>query len=235
MEKIRDINIKPGKFRIPVVVPRRNGIDAISVLDLDDRMKYIYSGLIVADTIDGYILELINDTKRSNLYRQGFKGSLNEMKRRIDKYKSIMYDSVCITEQAKLELTSNLDTLDDEFGNDIKILFHSIKRYVQKFIDNPDHVTCIARASIINVLSGYSIMNDEKVSRIMSKVMMRDVCLDDVNIKAINFESKKFTGYFASIYGEVDIDLNNCNEIFTAFSIIDKKMNKIHEILKQTA
>ncbi len=229
------INIKPGKFRIPVVIPRRNGIDAISVLDLDDRMKYIYSGLIVADTIDGYILELINDTKRSNLYRQGFKGSLNEMKRRIDKYKSIMYDSVCITEPAKLELTSNLDTLDDEFGNDIKILFHSIKRYVQKFIDNPDHVTCIARASIINVLSGYSIMNDEKVSRIMSKVMMRDVCLDDVNIKAINFESKKFTGYFASIYGEVDIDLNNCDEIFTAFSIIDKKMNKIHEILKQTA
>lgn len=229
------INIKPGKFRIPVVVPRRNGIDAISVLDLDDRMKYIYSGLIVADTIDGYILELINDTKRSNLYRQGFKRSLNEMKRRIDKYKSIMYDSVCITEQAKLELTSNLDTLDDEFGNDIKILFHSIKRYVQKFIDNPDHVTCIARSSIINVLSGYSIMNDEKVSRIMSKVMMRDVCLDDVNIKAINFESKKFTGYFASIYGEVDIDLNNCDEIFTAFSIIDKKMNKIHEILKQTA
>jgi hypothetical protein len=229
------INIKPGKFRIPVVVPRRNGIDAISVLDLDDRMKYIYSGLIVADTIDGYILELINDTKRSNLYRQGFKGSLNEMKRRIDKYKSIMYDSVCITESSKRELTSNLDTLDDEFGNDIKILFHSIKRYVQKFIDNPDHVTCIARASIINVLSGYSIMNDEKVSRIMSKVMMRDVCLDDVNIKAINFESKKFTGYFASIYGEVDIDLNNCDEIFTAFSIIDKKMNKIHEILKQTA
>lgn len=235
MEKNRDINIKPGKFRIPVVVPRRNGIDAISVLDLDDRMKYIYSGLIVADTIDGYILELINDTKRSNLYRQGFKGSLNEMKRRIDKYKSIMYDSVCITESSKRELTSNLDTLDDEFGNDIKILFHSIKRYVQKFIDNPDHVTCIARASIINVLSGYSIMNDEKVSRIMSKVMMRDVCLDDVNIKAINFESKKFTGYFASIYGEVDIDLNNCDEIFTAFSIIDKKMNKIHEILKQTA
>lgn len=235
MEKIRDINIKPGKFRIPVVVPRRNGIDAISVLDLDDRMKYIYSGLIVADTIDGYILELINDTKRSNLYRQGFKGSLNEMKRRIDKYKSIMYDSVCITESSKRELTSNLDTLDDEFGNDIKILFHSIKRYVQKFIDNQDHVTCIARASIINVLSGYSIMNDEKVSRIMSKVMMRDVCLDDVNIKAINFESKKFTGYFASIYGEVDIDLNNCDEIFTAFSIIDKKMNKIHEILKQTA
>ena len=229
------INIKPGKFRIPVVITRRNGIDAISVLDLEDRMKYIYSGLIVADTIDGYILELINDTKRSNLYRQGFKGSLNEMKRRIDKYKSIMYDSVCITEPAKLELTSNLDTLDDEFGNDIKILFHSIKRYVQKFIDNPDHVTCIARASIINVLSGYSIMNDEKVSRIMSKVMMRDVCLDDVNIKAINFESKKFTGYFASIYGEVDIDLNNCDEIFTAFSIIDKKMNKIHEILKQTA
>ena len=234
MEKIRDINIKPGKFRIPVVIPR-SGIDAISVMGLDNRKKYIYSGLIVADTIDGYILELINDTKRCDLYRQGFKRSLNEMKRRIDKYKSIMYDSVCITESAKRELTSNLDILDDEFGNDIKILFHSIKRYVQKFIDNPDHVTCIARASIINVLSGYSIMNDENVSRIMSKVMMRDVCLDDVNIKAINFESKKFTGLFASIYGEVDIDLNNCDEIFTAFSIIDKKMNKIHEILKQTA
>lgn len=228
------INIKPGKFRIPVVIPR-SGIDAISVMGLDNRKKYIYSGLIVADTIDGYILELINDTKRCNLYRQGFKGSLNEMKRRIDKYKSIMYDSVCITESSKRELTSNLDILDDEFVNDIKILFHSIKRYVQKFIDNPDHVTCIARASIINVLSGYSIMNDEKVSRIMSKVMMRDVCLDDVNIKAINLESKKFTDFFASIYGEVDIDLNNCEEIFTAFSIIDKKMNKIHEILKQTA
>lgn len=235
MEKISDINIKPSKFRIPLVVPRVNGIDAIPVMGLDDRRNYIYSGLIVADTIDGYILELINDTKRSSLYRQGFKGSLNEMKRRIDKYKSIMYDFVCVTESSKRELTSNLDILDDEFGNDIKILFHSIKRYVQKFIDNPDHVTCIARASIINVLSGYSIMNDEKVSRIMSKVMMRDVCLDDVNIKAINFESKKFTGLFASIYGEVDIDLNNCDEIFTAFSIIDKKMNKIHEILKQTA
>ena len=48
------INIKPGKFRIPVVVPR-SGIDAISVMGLDNRKKYIYSGLIVADTIDGYI------------------------------------------------------------------------------------------------------------------------------------------------------------------------------------
>ena len=59
--------------------------------------------------------------------------------------------------------------------------------------------------------------------------------MNDINIKAINFESKKFTGYFASIYGDVDIDLNKCDEIFMAFSIIDKKMNKIHEILKQTA
>ena len=151
------INIKPSKFRIPVVVPRRNGIDAISVLDLDDRVKYIYSGLIVADTIDGYILELINDTKRCDLYRQGFKRSLNEMKRCIERYKSIMYRSVCITESAKRELASNLDTLDDEFGNDMKVFFHSIKRYVQKFVCNPDHATCIARVSIINVLSGYSI------------------------------------------------------------------------------
>lgn len=206
MEKISDINIKPSKFRIPLIVPRVNGIDAISVMGLDDQRNYIYSGLIVADTIDGYILELINDTKRSNLYRQGFKGSLNEMKRRIDKYKSIMYNSVCLTESARYELTNYLDILDDEFGNDMKILFHSINRYVQKFIRNPDHVTCIARASVINVLSGYSIMNDEKVSRIMSKVMMRDVCLNDINIKAINFESKKFTGFFASIHGEADID-----------------------------
>ena len=68
------INIKPGKFRIPVVIPR-SGIDAISVMGLDNRKKYIYSGLIVADTIDGYILELINDTKRCDLYRQGFKRS----------------------------------------------------------------------------------------------------------------------------------------------------------------
>lgn len=131
------INIKPDKFRIPVVVPRRNGIDAISVLDLDDRMKYIYSGLIVADTIDGYILELINDTKRCDLYRQGFKRSLNEMKRRIDKYKSIMYKSVCITDSAREELVNNLDTLDDEFGNDMRILFHSIKRYVRSSSATP--------------------------------------------------------------------------------------------------
>ena len=77
MEKISDINIKPSKFRIPLIVPRVNGIDAIPVMGLDDQRNYIYSGLIVADTIDGYILELINDTKRSSLYRQGFKGSLN--------------------------------------------------------------------------------------------------------------------------------------------------------------
>lgn len=228
------INVLPGKIRVPVVVPATNGLNAISALDIDDRVKYIYSGLIATDTIDGYILELISDTKRCNLYKQGFKRSINEMKRRVDNYKSIMYRSVYITESARNELTNNLDTLDDEFRNDIKILFHSIKRYVQKFIDNPDHVTCIARASIINILSGYSIMNDEKLSRIMSKVMFRDVCLNDNNIKAINFESKKYTGYFASIYGDVDIDLNKCEEIFTAFSIIDKKMNKIHEMIKQT-
>lgn len=231
---MKQINITPSKIRVPIVMPKCSKRQIIEALSVDDRMKYIYSGLAVADMIDGYILELTGDTKKCGLFKQGFKRALNEMRRRIDSYKVIMYNSSYFNDKLRQELADNLDTLDDSFGHDIKILFHSIKRYVDKFINNPDHATCIARASVIELLSQYSMINDNKVSMLMSKATGRNIHLEDANIKGINFQARKFIGSFALLYGEVDINLNDCEEVFTAFSIIDKKMNRIHELLKQT-
>ena len=233
MEIRKNIKIKPENVRIPVFMP--GNVNPLEAIDIDDRMRFVYSGLIMADTIDGYLVELELDTKRCGLYKQSFKASLNEMKRSIERYKSIMYKSVCITDSAREELVNNLDTLDDELNNDMRILFHSIKRYVQKFVSDTDHATCIARCSLIDILSSYSIMNDQKMSRILSNFTFRDLSLEDKNIKAISFQSRKYIGAFASLYGNVDIDLNDCEEIYMAFSIMDKKMSKVHEFLKQTA
>lgn len=232
---MKQINITPSKIRVPILVSQASKRQAIEVLTTDERMKYIYSGLAIADTIDGYILELAEDTKKCGLFRQGFKGAINEMQRRIESYKVIMYRSSYFTDSIRRELANSLDTLDDSFRHDMKILFHSIKRYVEKFINNPDHSTCIARASVIEILSQYSIMQDNRVSRAISNAIGRSIHLKDANIKGINFQARKFIGDFASIHGEVDINLDNCEEIYTAFVIIDKKMNRVHELLKQTA
>lgn len=121
MKKIEDIKIKPDKVRVPLFTP--GNVNPLEAIDIDDRMRFVYSGLIMADTIDGYLVELELDTKRCGLYKQSFKASLNEMKRSIERYKSIMYKSVCITDSAREELVNNLDTLDDEFGNDMRILY----------------------------------------------------------------------------------------------------------------
>ena len=230
---MKKINITPSKTRVPIAMPKAKQI--IEALDYDDRMKYIYSGLAIADTIDGLVLELINDTENAGLFRQGFKGALNEMRKRIESYKVIMFRSSYFNDNLRQELSDNLDKLDDSFNHDMKILFHSIKRYVEKFIGNTDHATCIARASVIELLSQYSIINDTRVSNAMSNVTGRNIHLEDYNIKGVNFQSRKYIGHFASMHGEMDINLNDCDEVYTAFDIINKKMNRIHELIKQTA
>lgn len=229
---MRKINVTPKHVRVPIAMPSKN--DLIKCLGMDDRVKFIYAGLLVADTIDGLILELENDVKKIGLYRNKFKYSINEVKRNIDNFKSVMFRSSNLSDRLRSDLVDKLDLLDDNFSNDISILFLSVKRYVSKFITNPDHCTCIARASIIEILSKYSLMNDKKVSEALSKVSGGDLNLQDSNIKRVNYFARKFIGEFALFHGEVDINLDDCDEIHSAFGIISQKANKIHEIINQT-
>lgn len=213
---------------IPAMIPGKiNPFDAISI---EDKRNFIYSCLIMADTIDGYLLELESLTKKCGLYKQSFKGSLNEMKRNMEAYKTRMYKEIC--KDSFDELTSKLDLLDDNFSNDITILFHSINRYVYKFVKHTVHANCIACCSIIEILSTYSIMNEKRMSELINSFSTRNISIVDKNIQAISFQSRKYIGAFAQLYGSVDIDLNNCSEIELAFTIIDKKMARIHELLK---
>ena len=232
---MKTINVTPKNIRVPIVMPSKlvpSKNDLIKCLSIDDRRKFIYCGLLVADTIDGLILELENDTRKTGIYRNQFKNSINEIKRNIENFKAVMYRSNNLPERLRNDLVDKLDILDDNFRNDISILFISVRRYVSKFINNPDHCTCIARASAIEILSQYSLMNDKKVSEALSKSSGMDLNLQDANIKRVNLFSKKFIGEFAAFYGEVDINLNNCDEIYSAFDIINRKANKIHEIIK---
>lgn len=204
-----------------------NPLDAISV---QDKRNFIYSCLIMADTIDGYLLELESLTKKCGLYKQTFKGSLNDMKRNMEAYKTRMYKEIC--KDSFNELTDKLDLLDDNFSNDITILFHSIKRYVQKFINNLDHATCIACCSVIELLSNYSVMNEKNMSELISRFSARKISVVDKNIDAIGFQARKYIGAFGSMYGSIDINLNDCDEIELAFKIIDNKFAKVHELVK---
>lgn len=233
---MKTINVTPKSIRVPIVMPSKlvpSKNDLIKCLSIDDRIKFIYCGLLVADTIDGLILELENDTRKTGIYRNQFKNSINEIKRNIENFKAVMYRSNNLPERLRNDLVDKLDILDDNFRNDISILFLSVRRYVSKFINNPDHCTCMARASIIEILSQYSLMNDKIFSDILSKQSGMVLNLQDANIKRVNFFAKKFIGEFATLHGEMNIDLGDCKEIHSAFGIISQKANRIHEILKE--
>lgn len=250
---MQTVNIKPHNVRVPIFVPARiTKEQSISALDLDSRFKFIYSGLCLADTIDGFIVELENDTIKAGLYRQKLKSSINEMKKRMNNFKNLMLHPNCIPpgfekkigrklepkerkeliDNYRQSLADELDTLEDSFRKDMMILFYSIKRYISKFVPDSLHVTCLARVSVIDILSSYSLLSDKNLSEIISKASGKNVNLEDSNMRQVYFLSTVYIKEIFDRYKYIHLDLNNCDEIFTAFSIIDKKMNRIHELLK---
>lgn len=217
------------QVKVPMYVPNaRSPLDAIKAMTYEARTRYIYTGLMLSDTIDGYLTELQEDVKRANLYRQGFKKHLKAMQAAIGSYKQIMYNQ---PEAIQEQLVDKLDLLFDEFSNDMKLFYLSTREFVRGFAVNPDHATCIARASVIEVLSQYSLLKDKEISRGISNMTFRSINLEDGNLKTINFNARRFIGEFAKIYGDVDIDLNNCESIFNAFKVIDNKASRIEQIV----
>lgn len=206
----------------------KSPLEVVKAMTYDARTRYIYTGLMLSDTIDGYLTELQQDVKLANLFRQGFKKHLKAMQAAIESYKQIMYNQ---PEAIQEQLVDKLDLLFDEFSNDMRLFYLSTREFVRGFAVNPDHATCIARASVIEVLSQYSLLKDREISRGISNMTFRNINFEDPRLLTINFNARRFIGEFAKIYGNVDIDLNKCESIFNAFKVIDNKASRIEQII----
>lgn len=186
---------------------------------------------MIIDVIDGYIQELESATKKANLFKHEYKKILNSMRDNLDKHSKSLFSSRVLTQKLHEEMTKYLDKLDDEFGNDIKLFYLSLRQYLLGKIPNSDDVTCIARASVIEVLSSYSIMNDNEMYNLIRKIAGRPIGIRNDEMKKINFQSREYIHLFSRKYKDIDANLNDCEAAVKAFEVINNKMSKIPEII----
>ena len=165
-----------------------------------------------------------------NMFRQGFKKAINGMKKGIERYKQVMFKTAMITEETRNKLVETLDKLDDEFHNEIKIFCLQVRQFLLDKVSS-EHATLIAKASTIEVLSQYSLINDKYMTEALSKLANRRLYSIDDNIKSVNFHAREYVREFHKVYKDIDVNLNDCQAIFNAFDIIDKKTAKIPEFI----
>lgn len=202
----------------------------IKGIDINTRLIYIYSNIMLGDAIDCYITELERNTMNFNMFRQGFKKAINGMKKGIERYKQVMFKTAMITEETRNKLVETLDKLDDEFHNEIKIFCLQVRQFLLDKVSS-EHATLIAKASTIEVLSQYSLINDKAMTEALSKLANRRLYSIDDNIKSVNFHAREYVREFHKVYKDIDVNLNDCQAIFNAFDIIDKKTAKIPEFI----
>lgn len=204
--------------------------ELIKQIDINTRLIYIYTNVMCGDAIDGYITDLESETIKARMFRQGYKKAINGMKSGMKKYKMVMFQSSMMNQDTKDKLVETLDKLDDEFNNEIKIFYLQVRQFLLDKVSS-DHATLIAKASTIEVLSQYSIFNDKAMTKQLSKLSGRRMTSIDDNIQSVNFYAREYIREFSRRYKDIDINLNECQAIFKAFEVIDKKTNKIPEFI----
>ena len=207
-----------------------NKKELIKGININTRLIYIYSNVMLGDAIDGYITELERDTMNFNMFRQGFKKAINGMKKGIERYKQVMFNTAMITEETRNKLVETLDKLDDEFHNEIKIFCLQVRQFLLDKVSS-QHASLISKVSTIEVLSQYSLFNDRDMTQTLSKISGRRLHSIDYNIRTVNFNAREYVREFAKLYKDIDINLNECQAIFKAFEVIDRKTQKIPEIV----
>lgn len=204
--------------------------ELIKGIDIDTRLIYIYSNVMVGDAVDGYITDLDRATRKAGMFRHGFKKAINGMVKAMKAYKMIMFETSMMKEETREQLVTTLDKLDDEFHKDIKILCLQIRQFLLDKVSS-EHATLISYASTIEILSQYSLFNDRAMTQALSRLSGRRMTSIDDNIQLVNFYAREYVREFAKFYKDIEINLNECQAIFKAFEIIDKKTNKIPEFI----
>lgn len=200
-------------------------------IDIETRLIYIYTGVMILDAIDGYIKELENATIKANLYKHNFKRVLNKIKQSYEKHSKLLFSPQSMSKEVYNELTNALDKLDDEFNHDIKVFYLSLRQYLLNKIPDSDAVTCIARASVIRTLSEYSLINDKGMFDLLRKISGRPIGIHNEDMSMIHFYSGEYIRLFGSKYKDVDANLNDCQAAVKAFDIIDKKTQQIPKFI----
>lgn len=215
------------KIKCPRLIADKSKI--IKQIPLDARMKFIYSGLFLADTAEMYLLDTRGKTISAGLYKQEFKFSLNRMNHAILLYKNRMYGN--LSYRMREDLANKLDVLHDRMDKDLNILYHSINRFVLKFISNTDHATCITKVSMVEIMTQFLLLRDES----FNKEIGVDMVQKDFDISTVCNFARRYINAFARMYGEVDINLNHSDEVALAFEIFSSKLNGMDvEFIKKT-
>ena len=200
-------------------------------IDIETRLIYIYTGVMILDAIDGYIQELEKSTIKANLYKHDFKRVLKKLQRSYEKHSKLLISPQSMTNEVYNELTNALDKLDDEFNHDIKVFYLSLRQYLLNKIPDSDVVTCIARASVIEVLSEYSLMNDKGMFDLVRKIAGRPIGIHNEDMHMVYFYSREYIRLFSNKYKDVEANLNDCQAAVKAFEIIYKKTQQIPKFI----
>lgn len=204
----------------------------IDGIDLDSRMIYVYGGLMVHDAMDMYILDLEEECKNIGMIHGKPWQLTRWMRERMNMYKATMYSPIMMDPKTRNALVESLGTLDDEFGLLIKQLRMSIRQYLLDRGYPDPYIGCISIAAVINILAQYSILNDVKIREIVQRQAGKRVHMGDEHAILIERYASKFMYYVSRINKKIDINLNDAERIKEAVMAIDKKCEKIPEIIK---
>lgn len=206
--------------------------EAMNMLAPECKLNYVYTSLMVMDAVDGQVAELEQAAVEAGVYRHKVKRCIMEMKRLMSNYKYVFYRSIDVDGRVGEKLVNVLDALADEYDRDVALLHVNISQCLLNSLPDTTCVTVLARASVIDVLTQYIMINDAKVSKGVSKVLMRDVSVGDDRVRKLCHYARAIVDELDRQHKEWYVDLNSADSIRVAFEAFDRHVVKVVEVVK---
>lgn len=193
---------------------------ATSKVEVDFRANYVYGNIYLADLIDCYQTQLLSHSQKAGIYKHSHKQNVNSLSKIMIKYRRHMQSGMSAEFYEAIGVF--LDNLHEHLEDNIKILFYSVKRQVDKHISDSDLSYVVCDLAMINIMSDFELKRTHRYAQAIetaSGTFMQAIY--DAKIIAIHNTSKKMIA--GMITGGLGSLLND--EIQRAFDTFAYNLN----------
>ena len=206
--------------------------EAMKYLTPESTTHYVYGMLTVGEMLDGYVESLKDSLDVAGLRRQEIAWQWKNMNEDLNRYRSALF-AIEGGERMRSALKRALDMLSDEYHGYMWDLFRAIDQAALAVGFPSDIAKCLANASMVNILAQYVRFNDNKLSKSLEKVTMKNIQLGDPNIRLIERRSGKIIDEIDRLCPDWKIDLNQVESVQLAVKVIDVQLGRVLEVVER--
>lgn len=205
---------------------------AMQYLTPECKLHYVYGMMAVCESIDGYVMSLIDYAKIAGIYRMNVAWLCNNIDKDYRRYKASLVN-IDGGKRMREALHRALELLNQEYHGYMWGLHRAIDQAALGSGFPGDISKCIASASMINILAQYVRFNDNKLAKALEKITLQPVMLSDPNISLMEKRSGKLLEEIEKLFPKWKINMNDVEDIKLALKVIDVQLGRINEVIEK--